>query len=453
MMKPGLLCGAIVALATQAAPGQMNPPPTVVPPNFQVSLRAAMIAAAGSSMAADRFGNVYILDQAGIGNGTITRIDSAGAATPGFVSGLGVLSQIASSPLDGMCYVASYSPLLPVVNSMIWRIDPNAGATQSGSVALIASGFAIDNDGMFYFGTQTGLQGSGLYRHDPSGPSGNATYLGPGFSSNAILQSLPSGDVLIAGGSQVMRWTPSAILPLPYYTHPPPMPNTIAEIRALARIPFNQIGAGALIAVREFTTVSFSGQGTIVAADMTGGNLQLFASEPYGQPYAGLRSIASGPRQEAWWFTDQPGPGPAAGKLLFRIEQQPAHGSQGSLVIDATPATLAFHVYGPAQGGDPFLAGAASTLLPVDLSWFAPPFGIIDLNPFHLLYIPLLDGVGLFGPPNSLAQTPPGGHWQLTMPAPPGGGVSLRMQALILAPGAAPNGYFFISNVALLILP
>jgi hypothetical protein len=241
---------------------------------------------------------------------------------------------------------------------------------------------------------------------------------------------------------------------LPFYTHQFPLPNAFAQINSLARTPFNQLGAGALIGVREFETLCFCGTGITVSAGLTGQNAQDFATESYQFPFTGLRCIASGIRQEEWWYTDQPGPGPIAGRLLFRIRQVAAHGSQGNLITAVNPNQVAFHIYGPPSGGDPFLLGAVSAILPVDVTLFAPPFGIIELNPFHPLYVPLLDGVGLFGPPNPFAVIPGGGHFQMSISLPPGGsGLAFRIQALILSPNVAPNGLFFISNVELLTLP
>ena len=456
MARHPILSGALLcAIISATFFAQIGAVPVVSPPNFSVSLKAAGLSASGASMAADRFGNVYIVDQNNTTTaGSITKVEAGGTVVPQFVSGLGSLSQIAYDPADGYCYVASFAPILPVVLSSIWRIDPSQGAVAAGSVSVIASGFTIDNAGLMYFGSQTALQGAGLYRHDPSGPSGNATFLSPGFAQNAILQSLVSGDILIAGGNEVRRWTPFAILPVPYYTHPVPLPNAFATVNSLARTPFNQIGAGGLIGVREFGTLCFCGQGLTMSAGLTGQNAQLFASEQYGSPSNGLRCIASGIFQDEWWYTDQPGPGPIAGKLLWRIRQVPAHGSQGSLIADVASTSVALHIYGPTAGGDPFLLGAASAISPVSLAQFAPPFGVIDLWPFHPLYAPILDGVGVFGPPNPFAQIPAGGHFLMVVTIPPGlSGLAFQLQELTLSPNVAPNGLFFISNVEMLVLP
>jgi hypothetical protein len=456
MSRHPFFAGVLFAVfAITAAFAQIGNVPVVNPPNFSVSLHASFLAASGASMAADRFGNVYIVDQpSALATGSVTKVDPAGAVVPQFVNNLGSLSQIAYDPADGYCYIASWSPLLPVVLSSIWRIDPVQGAVAAGSVNLIASGFTIGNSGLMYFGTQTALQGAGLYSHDPSGPSGNATILSPGFGQNAILQSLVSGHVLIASGNEVRRWTPAAIAPVPYYIHPVPLPNALATVNSLARTPFNQIGAGALIGVRELGTLCLCGQGLTITAGLTGQNPQTFATEPYGSPFNGLRCIASGIFQDEWWYTEQPGPGPIAGKLLWRIRQVPAHSSQGSLITSVAGNVVTLDLYGPAAGGDPFLLGGASAILPVSLAQFIPPFGVIDLSPLHPLYTPIIDGIGFFGPPNPIGVVPAGGHFQLSVLIPPGfTGIALVLQDLTLSPGVAPNGLFFISNVEMLVLP
>jgi hypothetical protein len=448
--------GALLAvLAASTVLAQIGYVPIVNPPNFSVSLHAAGLAASGASMASDRFGNVYIVDQpSAFATGSVTKVDPAGAVTPQFVTNVGALSQIAYDPADGYCYIASWSPILPVVLSNIFRIDPVQGAVQTGFVSLIASGFTIDNNGLMYFGTQTAILGAGLYSHDPNGPSGNATFLSAGFAQNAVLQSLVSGSVLIAGGNEVRRWSPAAFVPVPYYLHPAPLPNTVATVNSLARTPFNQIGAGALIGVRELGTLCLCGQGLTITAGLTGQSPQVFATEPYGTPFNGLRCIASGIFQDEWWYTEQPGPGPIAGKLLWRIRQVAAHSSQGSLITSVSGSVVTVDLYGPAAGGDPFLFGGASALLPVSLAQFIPPFGVIDLSPLHPLYTPIIDGIGFFGPPNPVGVIPAGGHFQLSVLIPPGfTGISVLLQDLTLSPGVAPNGLFFISNVETLVLP
>lgn len=454
---PLLMSWALVAVLAVAQP-------TVHRPNFDVSLQATGIQASGESMAVDWRDNVYILD---IPNPspfppphTITKVSRNGQVTPGHVSGLGVLSQIAYNPADGHCYVAAHSPLLPVVLSTVYRIEPGGGATQVGNVTLIAQGLTIDDRGRFIFGTQTAPQGAGLYRWRPG--SFALTYLGPGFGQNRILQSLAdSSDVLIGEGLEVRRWTPFTIVPVPYWSFPI-TPNALVRVTSLARSPMNQLGIGSLIGVHErFTLCLQCGTGYAFPGDRTSGANAPFASENWNAPFRGLRTIASGIRQDLVWLTDGPSPAPSPGKLLWRVSQLPAPGSQGSLIAEVLPSPtttrlLAFHVHGPAAGGDPFLLGTiplgiAPYPVSTNMMLFLPPAGWI-MNIFHPAYIPLLDGVGVFGPPNPFAVIPPGGHFVTTISTPPLGGFAFMLQALILSDDA-PNGLFFISNLDTLVVP
>jgi hypothetical protein len=423
--------------------------PEVHVPNFSVTLHAqVMTLAEDPSMAADRFGNVYIRNQSGILNtsGVIHKVDAAGNAPYSwFVNGLGRLSQIAFNPVDGLCYVAAHYPALSATISTVYRIDPLAGAVGVGTVNLLAEGFTIDDAGTMYFGAS-----SGLYSHDPAGPAGNATFLSPGHAQNAVIQSLVSGDVLIAGTIDVRRWTPGSSATVPYYTDP--QPTGYSLIQSLSRVPFNQIGQGALIGVRDLDTSCLCFNGRTVALDLLGEQVLAFATEPFaGFCETGLKAIASGPQQDQWWLTDH---SPPVGPMpLYRIRQLPAPGSPGSTIAVAGGGIVTLDVYGPAAGGSPFLLGAMLASAPPASSFFAS-FGIVDLSPFSPHYLPVLDGVGLFGPPNPSAQIPVGGQFHATFGSPPAlSGTSLGLQALIVSPATAPNGLFLVGNVEGLTLP
>ena len=115
---------------------------------------------------------------------------------------------------------------------------------------------------------------------------------------------------------------------------------------------------------------------------------------------------------------------------------------------------LTFDLYGDPAGGSEFLLGAMP-LSPISFSdgLFIPPFGILDLNPLAAGYIPILDGFGIFGPPNPFAVIPVGGHFSLTISVPPvPQPISLRTQAGIVDAVHAPNGLFYITNVDTFVL-
>ncbi|MAG55654.1 MAG: hypothetical protein CMJ83_05115 [Planctomycetes bacterium] len=432
--------------------------PNVIPPNFSVSLQANGIAASGESMALDSRDNAYILDRTNspFSSDSITRVTPNGTVTPNHVTNVGLISQLAYNPADGFCYFAASSPVLPVIMSSVHRIEPNGGSTQIGNVPLIVRGLTITDDGRFVFGAQASVTGPGLFRWTPG--TAAIVPLGPGFGQNAILQSLArTGDVLIADGFEVRRWTPLAIGPLPYWSPGGVIPNTIPRVNSLARSSANQNGVGALIGFNELTTLCICGTGFAFRGDLTQGSNAPFATENYSAPRTGLCSLATGIRQNMVWLTDVGiTTGGQPGKFLWRVDQDVAVNSQGSLIVDVLPnlpmgSNVVFNVYGPAAGGDPFVLGTIPQPTIGFNEVFLPPFGWM-MNIFHPAYVPLLDGVGLFGPANPFAVIPPGGAFQLSITVPPVGNLVFDLQALTLA-GDAPNGYFFISNLTTVTLP
>lgn len=447
-MVPEHLPAALVSGILMAATISAQPSPA--PSHLSVSLHAQVLSQTfvDADVAADRSGQVYVLLRSGFNavSDAIVRVDGGGGVHTGFVGGIGKLSQLAYNPADGFCYVAAHDPALTVVHATIHRIDPASGAVPVGGVNLIPEGFTIDDAGRMYFGTD-----GGLYTHDPAGPAGNLTFLDAGHELNRHLLALVSGDVLIAGWLDVRRWSPGTPGTAPYFTVPT-VPDGPSRIQALARQPFNQLAPGALIGVRDVSTACLCGASRTFVADLTGQQAALFASEPFtNYPFQGLRTLAAGPAHDLWWFTSHP---PGGGLPLYRIQESPAHGSPGSLLAAVAPGSVTLDLYGPSGGGDPFVLGAVPTPAPAGTSTFLPPFGVLELDPFHPLYTPVFDGVGLFGAPQPEAQIPSGGHFQLSGDPGPGvTGLAFDLQALILAPGLSPNGLFLPSNVASVVLP
>jgi hypothetical protein len=264
-----------------------------------------------------------------------------------------------------------------------------------------------------------------------------------------MLQSLATGDILIGSGQEVRRYVLGAATTSPYYLHGSLPP---AELRGLARSPFNELGNGGLIAMRDFDTLCQCGSTTLISADPIGTAPFPFGNESYPLSYSGMRAMAWGVRQDLYWLTELPVPGQPLGKTLFRIRQLPASGVQGSLLVSTGTASVTFDVYGPTPGNDPVVLGGVALPMTSNPTLLLAPYGIVDLFPLHPLYLPVLDGIGLFGPPNPAAATPPGGHLVATFPVPVGTGLTFFTQALIVS-NRAPNGLFFVSNVAPLLLP
>jgi len=426
--------------------------PVVSSPHYGVALHANGITASGDSMAVDARGYVYILNRQTGGPlpapNSITIVTPGGVVDGSFVTNLGTCSQIAFNPLDGSCYVATHSPMLPVINSQIYRLDPQNGAIPSGSVQLLAGGFTFDDSGRRIFGTTTAVGGSGLYRQD----TGSLTFLGTGFGTNSVLQSIAfSNDILIAHGGAVRRWSPLAVSTLPYWSTSL-VPNTSVRVHSLARSSYDQVGKGALIGVTNFNTLCLCGTGSVFPGSPTSGSNAALATEPFSSPSTGLRAIASSIRGASYWLTDTPSIGTTPGKTLYRIGEANGPGIPGSLDVQVQALPLGsvvnVDVWGPA--GAPLLLGAMLTPVVTPSVEVYTPFGYI-LNIFAPNYIPVVDGAGVFGPPNPQGVIPSNGHWQFAITLPPLG-ITAISQALIEHP-SAPNGWFYISNFEPAALP
>lgn len=449
----------VLLLLAAAVPGQVS----VVPPHFGLMPVAGPFTSSAGfmGMEADKAGNVYILEgHSYMGTpGSVTLVRPDGTVLPGHASGFGGMGQLAADPTDGFVYLAEHSPFLTVIQSTIWRLDPAGGATQMGTVPVSATGFTIDNDGRMYF-LGYGLQGYGLYRRSTSGAT--PSYLGStSFGMNyghGVLQALVSGDVLVAEGRVVTRYVDSSSQFVPFYTGPAPvagMPGHMQVVMSMGRTPHNQLGGGALLGVHDMSMVNTTGTVVqkAVSADLTGGNQADFLVETYTvSPMTGMGGmglVAGGFQDDTWWLS---GTGvsmpmnPGMTATLYRVEQLPAQGGDGSLLVGASPGSLSVDLYGPA--GAPFILGVVAAPLSAGVDRFLPPFGVIDLDPFDPAYIPVLDGVGLFGAWQPSSAIPGNGHftWSLSHPALPVP-VSFFGQALVAGLGEAPNGAFYVSNV------
>lgn len=428
---------------------------TVSSPSYSVQTLATGIAATGEDLAVDRFGNVFLTDT---GAGTsfttsITRVAPDGTVFPADAGTFGVVGQLAYNPTDGFVYAVDYAPVLPVILSTVWRLEPTGGATQVFFVDVVADGMTIANDGTFYFGGM-GLLGPGLYSSVPGGLGAVATLESSGFGSNSMLQSMTDGSVLIADGDAIERWVPGSAVPTPFYDASPFItPNQFSAVVGLGRGPMNALGRGALFGVNSITTVCICGTATAVAAGPLGESSVPAPSTFAAQDFslfgpAGLRSFATGIRQDAYWLFegDSATPPGSPGLTLTRIAQLPAAGEPGSLFVGVTPQVLSFDLYGPGAGGDPFLLGLRLGPTPSVAGAFYAPWGFLDLDPFGPGYIAFLDGMGVFGAPNPFGVTPPGGNFQLDFPLPGGlSGIPLDAQFLMLSTDA-PNGLFHVSN-------
>ena len=410
---------------------------------------ATGIGASGDSMAVNAWGTTYVLNLSPAGvSDSITAVSRAGVVDSAYATGLGRASQIAFNPQDGHCYVAFHSPVLPVVLSRIYKLD-SSGPVQVGSTPLIAEGFAIDDDGRWIFGTNVSVGGPGIYKQLPGS---SLMFFGLGFGSNSTIMSMAGNDdVLIADGLEVRRQIPAALVAIPYWSTPF-IPNNVTRVKSVARSPFDQVGQGAMVGVNTFTTLCNCGFGNAYPGSATAGSSTPLATEAFTGFGAGMVAIAPGPDDNLYWLTRDSAPGTGISKTLYRIEEQTGAGIPGSLKVTvlASPVGSVVDVQIWGEGGAPVLFGALAAPMTTPSFEIYTPYGWI-MNLFHPNYIPVLDGVGMFGPANPLAVLPANGNGQWTFPV-PALGISLGAQALI-SDTKAPNGSFNITNIELRYLP
>ena len=439
-----------LALVTSIAVGQLQ----INEPNFDIDVMASGLSADAASMAADRFGNVYILDAGNFGGPvvtppTVTQIRPDGSVVPNYFTGFGLGSQLATNPLNGFVYMCSRNPILTVLQSTVWRLDPDAGADAQFDVNVNVDGFSIDNLSRFLFGGG-GVQGNGLYRVALSQVgigSADATFLGNGFGNNRRILALTNFSVLIQDGLEVRRFVESTPGTQAYFQWTP-IPNTIPRIVSMTRRPFNQSGAGAYIGFNDFTTLCFCGTGfAFQGNNSVAGTGNPFAQEDYNGPMRGLEAIAGGLKQELYWYTDNPAGIATPGKTLYRIRQIPTAGSPGTLVVNLSLGQISFDLYGyPGEVMAVNMGGLPGD--PPDLLEFIGPVGCV-INPFAAGYFELLDGLGFFGPPNPFAVIPSSGVLTFGLSIPPiiPMNVFAQTQFYGFTP-RSPNGLALISNTA-----
>jgi len=103
-------------------------------PSYQVGVVATGVAANGSSMAVDRFGNAFVVDRdpTAAGPYSVTRIAPDGTVTPSFASGLFAPGEAAYDPTDGLVYVVDVVSPAPAPGSNVLRLDPSVGPVVVG---------------------------------------------------------------------------------------------------------------------------------------------------------------------------------------------------------------------------------------------------------------------------------------------------------------------------------
>lgn len=306
-MKPFVLPGLAGALLAAPAAAQLN----LSLPNFQAEVVTSGVAAHGSSMAVDRFGNVYVagLDPTTPGPYAVAQVSGLDASVNEVhASGFDQPGELAYNPTDGLVYLVDVPAGAVAPFADVYRLDPAGGAVLVGSVDVAARGLAIDNNGRYYFGGD-GAQGVGLYHVDPPFLAGTtpATFDSVGFKQNTVMEALSTGDVVIGAGMEAERFDVATGTMQDYYKPNVFVGNQFETMRSIARSPFNSLGEGAFLAINAFTTICFCGTGSTFFGPPLGqlgpagfGEFIGLADENYQTfPFGdsnGLRAVAAGPR-------------------------------------------------------------------------------------------------------------------------------------------------------------
>ena len=455
-MKLASLFGLGVILALMGRPGLAQV--MVAQPNYDVSIVNGTIAATGESMASDRHGNVFVVDRPNAGSHTVTRVGPGGNLTPGFLSGVGIIGQLTTNPVNGLVYVVERSPFILVILCNVWVLDPANGPSLVASFDVNGDGFTIDNAGRYHFGG-IGINGQGVYSASPPFNAfvNTTTFASPGTGTNsqlaALVNDISANDILIADGFQVTRLPFGSSTPLPYGSYPC-FPNCFSQVVSITRMPFNELGAGAMIGVDQFDTFSISHQGRGIPGDLTSGSNAAFIQENFPPSLTNattrLKSLAFGYKQSLYWLSDQavsPIGGPV--RKLVRIRQLPAPNVQGSLIASTPPGLVTLDLFGRPMSNAPFtLYGKVGPVLSTGGA-FVSLVGCIPLSPFDPGIFPIVDGLGAYGPPSPIGVIPPSGHFSVSFAVPPIGPFNLQIltEALILDFDQCPNGLVFVSNV------
>lgn len=442
-----LLLTLLGGLFTEGAPGQ----PVPSQPLYSVSTVTSQIPLQGeaTSLAVDREGWVYIVEEnLAQGGGVVHRVRTNGSSlTLDFLTGLSDPGQLARHPLDGRVRLPDPGPA-GTLTSQIWRFDP-AGPTADYLVPGVrGQGFAIDNAGSYYL-VGPGTQGVDLYRFSPA--AGTSLPYGSGIAADALVLATnsavfyASGGLCFSQGGQLFAGPPTT-LPL-------------ADVTALVANPFTAPGPGVLVAFHHLDPACACGATEVRFGEPLMGpppGAPSFLTETFATPHRGARLWASGLRRDLYALSTRDVAGMRFA-TLHRIEQVPTAGYHGHLVVQRSGNQVSTSLTGlPTTAGlpQPFLLGMRALIGPQPPGLFLPTIGILDVHAGDPYYVPVIDGLGLFGPPHPLGLIPPSGTFSLTFAAPPPLPIPLVLeaQAVLLDGPASPSGIMTISDVALLVL-
>ena len=129
-MRIALCLLALVMGLPGTAAAQLN----VNLPGFNVSIIAGALPLMATSMAVDRFGNVYVVDGVTF---NIARVTPGGSVSLQHVTGLSGVGQLAYNPVDGLVYLTAINPLAATITDVL-RLDATGGTTVEAGFRSVA---------------------------------------------------------------------------------------------------------------------------------------------------------------------------------------------------------------------------------------------------------------------------------------------------------------------------
>ncbi len=408
----------------------------------------------GKSMAADAYGNVFLVDVLATAGPLTTyrfsriAFDNTVTVTFATLSGGGPISRLCQNPQDGYVYFAHNPAPSGTPATTIYRLNPDLGIVAYFSTDVDAVGLAIDNSGMYYLGGLSASVGQGIHRvPTPSSVGGfhASTMISGGHGFNRLLLSMIDGTLLAADGTLVWRINPAVGgAGLLYFAYSPAAGET-ATLHSMARSPLNEFGVGALLGVRSSLNNGYAFLGDETGATQTNPVL----SESFNSVGAGPIALCTRMGDEVQWLTATPG---VLGmvRTLWRIRQLPDPTVPGSLSSSSIPGSFSVSLTGrPTATGIQVGISPGISFIP----HLYLPHGTMELDLANLGVISLVNGLGIHGPADG-SNIPPSGTFTATFNLPPflPPGLPVTLQAVVCDVKAA-NGFYDKSNLVVTFLP
>lgn len=412
------------------------------------------VSSLGKSMAADAYGNVFLVDVlATTGPLTTYRftriaIDNTVTATFATITGGGPVSRLCQNPQDGYVYFAHNPMPTGTPATTIYRLNPDLGIVAYFSTDVDAIGLAINNSGVYYLGGMSATVGQGIHQvPTPSSVGGfhASTMISGGHGTNSLLLSMVDGTLLAANGTLVWRINPAVGGAGLLYFGYTPMAGEAAVLHSMARSSLNEFGIGALLGIR-----TSSNNGYAILGDANGAvQANSVLSESFSAQGAGPIALSTRMGDEVQWLTASPS---ILGmtRTLWRIRQLPHPLVPGSLSTSTAPGSFTVSLTGrpTATGIQIGIAPGISFIPRLYL-----PHGGMELDLANLGVLALVNGLGIHGPADG-SNIPPSGTFTSTFNLPVflPSNLPVTLQAVICDVHSA-NGFYDKSNLVVTFLP